>query len=138
MAKGKDHCVVLLSIHPEYADAILDGSKRVEFRKPPFPRDVTHVVIYATSPVQKVVGWFQVDTTEETSPSELWKKYSSVGGIARSAFGAYYQGRSKAVAIHVSDTTKLHKPVALSRLGRRLAPPQNFRYLTSSALAALA
>jgi len=138
MATRKDHCVVLLSIHPEYADAILNGTKRVEFRKPPFPRDVTHVVIYATAPVRKVVGWFVVGGTEERSPKELWKKYSSVGGIARSDFGSYYEGRAHAVAIHVVAPKKLRKGLPLSALGRRLVPPQNFRYLTAAALSAIA
>lgn len=138
MDQAKDQqTVVLLSIHPEYAEAILDGTKQVEFRKSPFPRDLTHVVIYATAPVQKVVGWFQVDSTEEASPARLWRKYRAVGGIERSRFATYYAGRDRAVALLVSGAERFAEGIPLSVLADDLVPPQNYRYLNSAVLRVL-
>ncbi len=48
---------VLLSLKPQFAAAILSGEKKFEFRRDVFSRsDVTTVVLYASSPVCKVVG----------------------------------------------------------------------------------
>ncbi len=41
----------LLSIRPQYADAIFRGEKRFEFRRAMFRKEVDVVVVYTTSPV---------------------------------------------------------------------------------------
>ncbi|WP_369009144.1 ASCH domain-containing protein, partial [Escherichia coli] len=47
---------VLLSIKPEFAEKILNGTKRFEFRKGIFKNpQISTVVIYATMPLGKVV-----------------------------------------------------------------------------------
>ena len=58
MARTAHPQVALLSIHPVYAQGIIDGRKTVEFRRRAFGKSVTHVVVYATAPVRKVVGAF--------------------------------------------------------------------------------
>lgn len=48
---------VLMSIKPEFADKIFDGSKRYEFRRMIFKQPaVKKVVVYASAPVQMVIG----------------------------------------------------------------------------------
>src|SRR5690606_16414773 len=42
----------LMSIRPEYAERILAGTKRIEFRKRPLASDITDVIVYATTPVR--------------------------------------------------------------------------------------
>ena len=51
LASQPDRRIALMSIRPQFAAAILDGSKRVEFRKRPLAADIGTVVIYATKPV---------------------------------------------------------------------------------------
>ena len=41
--------VALLSIHPRFAEAILTGEKRVEFRRTKFSRDVSHIANFLAS-----------------------------------------------------------------------------------------
>ena len=54
---------VLLAIKEEFASKIFDGSKQYEFRKSIFKDDrVKTVVVYVSSPVQKVIGEFDIDT----------------------------------------------------------------------------
>lgn len=62
----------LLSIRPVFADQILAGTKRVEFRRVRFARMVVSVAIYATQPVGAVVGWFTVRRLVTGTPYELW------------------------------------------------------------------
>lgn len=129
--------IALLSIKPIYANAILDGRKKVEFRKRPFKRPVSHVVIYATTPVQRVVGWFQTKHFEQMSPSSLWKRFASVGGISKEAFNLYYNGAESGVAIHVDKPRRLAHPVSIKRT-KVAAAPQSYAYLSASVFGRLA
>ena len=123
--------IALLSIKPIYANAILDGRKKVEFRKRPFKRPVSHVVIYATTPVQRIVGWFQTKHFEQMSPSALWKRFASVGGISKEAFNLYYDGSESGVAIHVDKPKRLAHPVSIKQT-KVAAAPQSYAYLSAS------
>jgi hypothetical protein len=61
---------VLLSIKPEFVEKIFSGLKKYEFRRVIFKsKSVSRVVIYASSPVQRVVGEFAVggDPFRETT-----------------------------------------------------------------------
>jgi len=126
--------VALLSVKPHYANAILNGKKKVEFRKRKFGRAVSHVVIYATAPIMRIVGWFKVGLLHELSPENLWRKFSTVGGISRDDFRAYYSGVSSGVAIDVTAAQPLRKPLALTRISSS-PPPQSYSYLPASVLA---
>ena len=54
---------VLLSIKPQYADKILSGDKKFEFRRLLYKSpNVKKIIIYATSPVMRVIGEFDVAT----------------------------------------------------------------------------
>ncbi len=66
---------VLLSIKPKFAEAIIDGRKRYEFRKIKFAnKDINRVYIYATSPVKKIIGVFKLSSIIEDSPHALWDR----------------------------------------------------------------
>lgn len=125
--------VALLSIKPHYANAILDGKKKVEFRKRKFGRAVSHVVIYATAPIMRIVGWFKVGLLHELSPEGLWRKFATVGGISRDDFCAYYSGAPSGVAIGVTAAQRLRKPLTLQRVSSS-PPPQSYSYLPASVL----
>ena len=49
---------VILSIKPKYAQAIISGTKKVEFRKKIFKRPVDKVYISSSSPSKKLIGFF--------------------------------------------------------------------------------
>lgn len=66
---------VLLSIKPEFADKIFEGTKRFEFRRAIFKNtNVKKVVVYASSPVQKVIGEFEIDFIFKNRLEELWSE----------------------------------------------------------------
>ena len=124
--------VALMSIHPRYAEALLAGTKRIEFRKRRLADDVTTVLIYATMPVGRLVGVFEVDGYDIASPSALWERHRGHAGISRSAYRRYFRGQPRAVGILVRDARRLDHPVALSELDEALRAPQSFRYLELS------
>jgi len=124
---------VLLPIKPEYAQPIMDGTKRVEFRKTVFTQTPTHVVVYASSPVKKVLGYFEVDAVDVDAVDTLWARYASVGGIAEGDFRDYYAGREHGVALGVERVVTLAEPVPLDALGLG-GPPQSFMYVDREVL----
>jgi len=127
-----------LSIHPQHADAIMRGDKRVEFRRRPPAPDTSHVIVYATAPVCRIVGWFSVVSIEADEPRLLWDRFGSVGSISEGAFHAYYEDCQTGAAIRVGEVETLDEPVRLDDLEPGLRPPQSFRYLDRDHLATLA
>lgn len=121
--------IALLPIHPEYASAILDGLKKVEFRKRLFKRDVKKILIYASHPVMSLVGYFEVNVITESTPKQAWRKYGAQGYIEKKAYAAYYSGSEKAVAIEIKKAVKFNKPVELSAIDSNITPPQSYRYI---------
>lgn len=134
MVDGSNGAVALISIHPRFANAILDGTKQVEFRKVGFKREITHVLLYATAPIQQVIGYVEVTEIEERSPAALWRRYREVAGIKRQAFFAYYRGKATGVALKVRRPQRLARPLSLDDLHRGATPPQSFLYSTADAL----
>jgi len=129
MASSERGKVAILPIQPRYAEAIITGVKKVEFRRRNLRNTLNHIVIYASSPVRKIVGFFRVTHVTVGSPAEIWKQFRKVGGIEKAAFEAYYKGAKDAVAIGIGDVVVLRKPLALKTLCESLSPPQSFVYL---------
>ena len=75
-----------MAIHQRYADAIMDGEKRVEFRKRRLADDIEVVWVYATAPISKVVGHFSIDEVVQGTPQDIWDRFGAVGVIERTAF----------------------------------------------------
>jgi len=129
MAAKQTGRVVLLAITPEHAKGILEGRKKVEFRRTLPAKPVEWVVLYATKPEQKVVGYFRVGKVETGTARELWARHNGHGGLNEAAFMAYFDGAPRGVAITVKDAYVLANPVGLAAIGKSTTPPQSFLYL---------
>ena len=126
--------VALLAVRPAFARLILEGRKKVEFRKVRFAQEVSHVLMYATAPVMRIVGCFKVRGIEEAPPRKLWERYERAGGIGRDAFWRYYARSRFGVAIRVGDVIRLGAPVTLRAAGCSRVPPQSFKYVDAAVL----
>ena len=91
-------CEILLSINPEHVENIFNGTKKVEYRKVKCRGEVDKILIYATSPVKKVVGEVVLLGVIEDLPDNVWRLTSQDAGITREFFDRYYQNKSKAFA----------------------------------------
>lgn len=129
MAAAEAEQVALLSIHPRYAEAILAGDKQVEFRKTPLRDGVDEVLLYATSPVQRIVGGFRVAGVDCAVPATLWDRYRAVGGVGRAAFLEYYAGKDHGYAIRIASRHALDQPLPLDAVVSHGRPPQNLMYV---------
>jgi len=135
MATPAARSVVLLPIQPRYAEPILEGIKRVEFRKRVFRREVSHVVVYSSSPVKQVVGFFEILGIDQDAPEHLWRRYSRVGGIEKEDYDRYFARTERGVAIRVGKVHVLQRPVPLDELEPDLRAPQSYAYLSQRAFA---
>jgi predicted transcriptional regulator len=122
-----------MSIRPQYARAIINGSKTVEFRKHPLADDVTHVVIYSTVPDRAVIGVFSIAGQETLPPSELWDSFAKCGGIDEKSFFEYYAEHESGTGIRVDQVHKLACTLDLAADLGVTRPPQSFQYLPRSA-----
>lgn len=120
---------VLLSIKPEFAEKIFDGTKKFEFRKSIFKNeDVQKVVVYASSPVQKVIGEFSIEDILNDDVETLWKKTSRYSGITHDFYLSYFANKEKAYAIQIGKTIRYHQCRTLSDYNLSFAP-QSFAYI---------
>jgi predicted transcriptional regulator len=123
---------VLLSIRPEFAFRILDGSKKYEYRRTPFRRtDIGKVLVYASSPTRGVVGEFRIECILAESPHVLWARTKEQSGITRQFFLDYFGNAEVAYAIKVASVKKYRRPLDLAtHLG--VSAPQSFRYVNAA------
>ena len=118
----------LLSIRPPYAKAILCGEKRYEFRRHIFTREVNTVLIYVTTPVQRVVAEFEVLSVLHEPLSLLWERTKDYAGIEEELFYKYFEGLEFGYAIEIGTVLTYDTPYCpTERLG--VKPPQSFLYV---------
>lgn len=121
---------VLLSIKPEFVEKILSGEKKYEFRKKLFKRQsVKTIVIYATMPIGKVVGEFDIDHVISDEPNLVWEKTKKYAGVSKSFYDEYFKEKSLAFAIAVGKVTLYDEPKSLNYFGKNIVAPQSYRYL---------
>jgi len=120
---------VILSIKPKYAQAIVSGIKKVEFRKKIFKRPVDKVYIYSSSPSKKLIGFFTFIEVVENSPEELWKGFQHVGGIDKEDFFEYFKDSEKGFAIVIDSVEKFKKGIDPIDFFENFCAPQSYIYI---------
>ena len=123
---------VLLSIKPTFANAILEGTKLFELRRKIFRnQDVRRIVIYASSPVRRVLGEFSIDSVLAHEPTKLWSLTSRGAGVDREFFDDYFRGRAVGFAVKVGTPKRYARPRQLLEHYGIARPPQSFCYLAT-------
>ena len=123
---------ILLSIKPEFAELILTGQKRYEFRRVCFRNPhVRSVLIYATLPIGKVIGQFDIEEVISDSPSKVWRRTKSFAGVTQSLFTNYFSGKAMAHALAVCNAKSFARPRDLRDIIPSGIAPQSFCYVPS-------
>lgn len=121
---------VLLSIKPEFAEKIFEGSKMFEYRKTIFKNpDIKKVIVYASSPLQLVIGEFEIEHIINSDINNLWEQTSKGSGITKAFFLNYFNNKKTGYAIKIKSVKRYAKPLNLKEKYNVL-PPQSFLYLT--------
>ena len=129
--------MLILSLKPRFAEAILSGEKTVELRRvEPKIKVPTRALVYATTPVRAMLGTCIVSAAVSDSLTTLWERYSSRTGLQYAEFLRYFNGVKvgAALTLHAAERFDSQIPLAELRsspLGFR--PPQSFAYLDAAA-----
>ena len=121
---------VIISIKPKYAIAIINGEKRIEFRKNiPNIENGTRCYIYATAPYKKVIGSFFYWGCIVRPKEELWLKTQSIAGIKKDDFDKYYKDREIAYGWLIGQCKALDPfPIEVFNVKR---PPQSYQFINN-------
>ena len=121
---------VLLAIKEEFATKIFNGTKKYEFRKSIFKDDrVKTIVVYVSSPVQKVIGEFEIERVYQDEPWKIWERTKHHSGITKEFFDLYFAERDNAYAIKIKKTRKYRRPKELKSDFDIAFAPQSYVYL---------
>ena len=126
---------LLLSIRPQYAEKIFDGTKKVELRRvKPYVSSGDTVLVYVSSPVKALRGKFTVANVLEGSPEKLWYQVKDDVGITEEEYRSYFDGASCGFGIYLKAVHHMPFPISLSdlrKLWSNFHPPQGYKYLDS-------
>jgi len=122
---------ILMSIHEEFIEKIKSGDKKFEFRKveaKQFDLESGEILVYATSPISKVVGIAKISKVLIDTPEKIWKHTKKFSGVDKEFYYSYYENKDKAVAYEIASYTEFETPKDLAEFGVAYAP-QSFIYL---------
>ncbi|MHA1585008.1 MAG: ASCH domain-containing protein [Promethearchaeota archaeon] len=120
---------VILSIKPKYVKSILNGTKKFEFRKKIFKRkEISEILIYSSSPVQKIVGGFEIGRILKDTPENLWNTCKEYAGIGKDEFFNYFKDKRTGFAIEIKKLKIFSKKINPYEIIPDFHPPQSFCY----------
>lgn len=121
---------ILLSIKPSFVREITTGRKLYEFRKNLFKNtEIKTVVVYASRPICKVVGEFEIEYIIKDTPCNIWEKTKLYSGISSLFYFQYFKDRDVAYAIKIKNFIKYEQPLSLNDFAVGIKPPQSFCYI---------
>jgi len=120
---------VILSIKPKYANEIILGRKKIEFRKIVFKQEIDKVYIYSSSPEKKIVGYFTIKDIVIDTPQHMWELYKTIGSIEKIDFFNYYHGNNSAVGITILKVVKFKESLDPYKKIKNFKAPQSFMYV---------
>jgi predicted transcriptional regulator len=123
---------VILSIKPEYANKIFSGNKRFEFRRSIFKnKDVKKIIVYASSPISKIIGEFEIEKIHFSDVDTLWQETQEFSGITKEYFDKYFIGKKSGFALEIKKTKKYSASLSIKE-SFGISAPQSFAYVKKS------
>lgn len=119
---------VILSIKPIYAEKILNGEKTYELRKTIFKNpEINKVIIYASSPVCKVIGEFEIDEILSQELNHLWETTKDSSCVTKDFFESYFNNKKTGYAIKIKNYKRYREALDIqNEFG--IKAPQSFSY----------
>lgn len=122
--------IILMSIKPEYVDKIFSGSKKYEYRKRLCKEKIDTIIVYSSSPIQKVVGELKIKQVLYDKKNVIWNKTNKYGGITKIKYDNYYENCGYVVAYEIEKAILYDKQKDLKDFNVRTAP-QSYVYITN-------
>lgn len=120
---------VVFSIKPQFAEAILKGIKKFEYRKKQLRRtNIRKILIYSTKPVSAIVGEAEIRRIWVDVPDQVWDCTKEHSGIQKDFYDEYFSGTNLAVAYELCNVRQYNIPKSLHEVGLAYIP-QSFAYV---------
>ena len=125
--------MVVLSLKPRFAEAILAGVKIVELRRTE-PRIVvpTRALLYAASPVRALLGTCIITSVQPLDLVTLWREHGPGAGLLYTEFQEYFEGVDVGAALTLTQPRAFSRQISLQDLRAKpqgFRPPQSFAYV---------
>ncbi len=120
----------ILSIKPQFVEEIIAGRKKYEFRKKVFKKHVQKIYIYASSPVCRIIGEFELGDILEGQPNRIWTLTNKMSGISEEYFKAYFCNKDIAYALEIKAFKSYEEPINPYSIFGKFTPPQSFCYVS--------
>ncbi len=125
--------MVVLSLKPRFAEAILVGDKTVELRRT-MPKIVvpTRALLYAATPMRALLGTCIVTDVASADLAVQWREYGSRTGLLFHEFQHYFEGVDAGAALTLAHPQPFSRKIPLEDLRatpRGFRPPQSFAYV---------
>lgn len=124
----------MLSLTPQYANAVLSGQKTLELRRRFTMQSVDTCAIYESRLRKAIVGVAEVGSVYHLRLSELWTLADGSAVLSYDDFCQYFNGLDFGFGIELMKPTKMHEPVAIREMYKRfrIRPPQSFCFAPTS------
>lgn len=122
--------IILMSIKPEYVDKIFSGEKKYEYRKRLCKEKIDTIIVYSSSPIQKVVGELKIKQVLYDKKNVIWNETNKYGGITKIKYDNYYENCGYVVAYEIEKAILYDKQKDLKDFNVRTAP-QSYVYITN-------
>ena len=119
---------LILPIKPVYANRIINGTKKFEFRRRLAKRHIEKIFIYCTFPSKKIVASVKVLNKISDTPSALWIKTKHSAGISKVEYNKYFSGCKIANAYELGEVEIFSNHMDLTDFGIS-ATPQSYIYV---------
>lgn len=132
--KIQSDCIALISIKPRFVEKILSGEKTFEFRRQWAKKNVDRLVIYSSSPVQRIVAIAKINSVKCATPIELIQIAKEKGDVIDEAIIMnYFSGKTKGYALELHELKPFVNPLNPKYVFHGFRPPQSFQYLSEAA-----
>ena len=87
--------------------------------------------MYASSPVCRIIGEFELGNVLEGSPEYIWSKTSHLSGISKHYFDEYFMSHDIGYALEIKRFKRYRTPINPYQQDKTFRAPQSFCYIDS-------
>ncbi len=119
----------LFSIKEKYSNRIYLKEKFVEYRRQNVNINKNEFcLIYTSSPVKKITGYFIVKYKIRASVDKIWERTNKIAGISHQEFSDYFENCKIGTAIVFKKIAKFSRTLGLDEIRKRtnFRPPQSY------------
>ncbi len=133
----------LISVYPNQAKSVRQGTKKYEFRKSLSKKMVNkilrgkYLLVYETKPIRAMTMIWEIEQAYQENINALWNKFGNASGISQEYFYQYYGSRSIGIALKIKRSITLKNPISLERAKAYIpsfSPPQRLFSLDNEKL----